>query len=97
MFDDLPRRSGAPKNAKKDGLLSEFDAYIKTETEETDDAILWWYERRKTYPALARMALDYLCIPGTSMPIAGLNGRLLTLGMRPRACCSNVRRCRAHL
>lgn len=25
----------------------------------------WWWDKRHTWPALSRMALDYLCIPGT--------------------------------
>lgn len=44
--------------------LDELDRYLSAPTEKTNDALTWWVERRRTYPKLSRMALDYLSIPG---------------------------------
>ena len=46
----------------------ELARYLATPTEATDDPLRWWTERRTLYPCLSRMALDYLSIPGTSLP-----------------------------
>lgn len=63
MFDSLPRRSG--KSQKADAApASEFERYIAAETEDVEDVIAWWWKRRKDFPNLSRMALDYLSIPG---------------------------------
>lgn len=60
----MPRCSGKAK--VKNGDLSELDKYLAADTEETTDALRWWYERRAMFPALSRMALNYLTIPGAS-------------------------------
>lgn len=58
MFDALLK----PSNSSE--TRSELDRYLSTDTEEVDDPLLWWAERRSMFPALLRMALDYLSIPG---------------------------------
>lgn len=49
---------------KSTDLGSELDRYLSTDVEYVTDALKWWYERHASYPALHRMALDYLTIPG---------------------------------
>ena len=44
----------------------ELDRYLNTETEPVADALQWWVEKRGVYPCLARMAFDFLSIPGKS-------------------------------
>jgi hAT family C-terminal dimerisation region len=61
MFDDLPTLT-----VKKD-LRDELERYLGMETEQVLDALLWWFEHKKVYPRLSRMALDYLSIPGESI------------------------------
>jgi len=48
----------------------EFERYLKyVETaEEGDDPIEWWKRHEFEYPCLTKMAMDYLCIPATSVP-----------------------------
>jgi hypothetical protein len=59
IFDNLPALA-APKAAD---LLDELDRYLVTDPEQTEDALAWWNERRHSFPALSRMALNYLTIP----------------------------------
>lgn len=47
-------------------LVNELDRYLSADVEHVTDTIVWWHERRSSYPCLSRMALDYLTIPGTS-------------------------------
>jgi hypothetical protein len=61
MFDDLDDIS-APIEKK---LKDEIKAYLNADLETHDNVLEWWRGRRKTYPRLSRMALDYLTIPGT--------------------------------
>jgi hypothetical protein len=51
-----------PKSATK---LSEIDEYLRLPVENVADPLKWWYDNRRVYPNLSRMALDYLSIPGT--------------------------------
>jgi hypothetical protein len=62
MFDALPFLA-APKH---DELQDELTRYLSTDPEHVDDVLLWWFERRASFPGLSRMALDYLTIPGTN-------------------------------
>ncbi|TFK82771.1 hATC-domain-containing protein, partial [Polyporus arcularius HHB13444] len=57
----------------------EFDRYIAEPTVFTKDPLGWWWERRREYPRLSRMAIAYLTIPGTSVDIERIfsRGRLL--------------------
>ena len=60
IFDHLPSLART-KTTTSDG---ELDTYLNADIEDITDAIAWWYGRRKTYPRLSRMALNYLTIPG---------------------------------
>src|SRR6266478_3678755 len=60
IFDSLPALA-APKPSE---LLDELDRYLSTDPEHVQNPLAWWHERRKMYPTLSRMALDYLSIPG---------------------------------
>ncbi|KIL54603.1 hypothetical protein M378DRAFT_47609, partial [Amanita muscaria Koide BX008] len=65
----------------------EIQLYLSTETEDIKiDPIRWWHEKRKTYPRLYRMALDYLTIPATSVDVERLfsRGRLVLAHTRSR-------------
>ena len=66
MFDKLAKQSR--KRAKS--TFDELQMYLSSDTEDISvNAIQWWQEKKKTYPRLHRMALDYLSIPGTSLII----------------------------
>ena len=60
IFDSLP----AIRAPKATDLRDELDRYLSTDPEYTDDVLLWWADRKASYPRLSRMALDYLSIPG---------------------------------
>ncbi len=60
IFDDLPTLApicGAT-------TVDELTLYLSTGPENVTNALQWWHGKRKTYPHLSRMALDYLTIPG---------------------------------
>lgn len=61
IFDNLPAL--ALSSASTDNR-SEIDRYLGSDPEPTSNALMWWTERRQTYPQLSRMAIDYLAIPG---------------------------------
>ncbi len=43
----------------------ELECYLNTDPDyDADDPIQWWQEHEHIYPWLARMALDFLTIPG---------------------------------
>jgi hypothetical protein len=62
IFDNLPDLAPALSD-----LLDELDRYLATDVEDIRDALMWWYERRATFPRLSRMAHDYLSIPGNEL------------------------------
>jgi hypothetical protein len=45
--------------------MSELYSYLWLPVEKVKDPLQWWYQNRRDYPTLSRMALDYLSIPGT--------------------------------
>jgi len=51
-------------NLTKSTRLSEIDEYLRLPVENVSDPLKWWYDHRRVYPNLSRMALDYLSIPG---------------------------------
>jgi len=59
IFDELPDLAPALLE-----LRDELDHYLATDVEDVRDGLMWWYERRATFPRLSRMAHDYLSIPG---------------------------------
>lgn len=66
----------APK-AKE--LRDELARYLSTDPEQVTDVLVWWTERKATYPHLSRMALDYLSIPGTSSNLLCCTNYLIQL------------------
>ena len=42
----------------------EIDVYLTSAVEKVKDPLMWWWDHRKVYPNLSRMALDYLSAPG---------------------------------
>lgn len=67
IFDDLPDLALTPSDHE-----SELDRYLATGVEEVKDALIWWYEKRRSFPCLSRMARDYLSIPG-AYPLLSLH------------------------
>jgi hypothetical protein len=45
-------------------VWSKLDDYLNLPLERVQDPLKWWYNQRRVYPTLHRMALDYLSIPG---------------------------------
>lgn len=60
IFDVLPALSTPNPNDLRDELAR----YLSTDPEYVADVLLFWSDRKTTYPNLSRMALDYLSIPG---------------------------------
>jgi hypothetical protein len=60
FFDNLPSLAPIQTIATVDELA----LYLTTDLVNVADPIQWWYEKRKTYPQLSRMAIDHLSIPG---------------------------------
>lgn len=52
-------------NPAEGSATDELKRYLAADQEPVDNAIQWWHDRRTKYPWLARMAIDYLTIPGT--------------------------------
>ncbi|THH29942.1 hypothetical protein EUX98_g4230 [Antrodiella citrinella] len=51
---------------------NELDRYLREDLVDLppgDSALKWWYDRRKVYPCLSRMARDFLSIPATSVDV----------------------------
>jgi hypothetical protein len=68
IFDNPP--TFAPLRGS--ALTDEIQLYLTTDCENVKNPIQWWYEKRKAYPRLHRMALDFLSIPGLlSHPSSG--------------------------
>lgn len=61
MFDNIPFVGDL---AAEEG--DELKRYLAGEAVPVSDPIQWWQDRRKAYPRLSRMAIDYLTIPGKS-------------------------------
>lgn len=56
----------APQLPSQLSEMDELDSYLRSEPDfRAKDGLSWWHEHRTHYPHLARMALDYLSIPGT--------------------------------
>ena len=57
MFDNLPDLAAVSSDHR-----DELERYLSTDPEDVRDGILWWHDRRATFPRLSHMALDYLSI-----------------------------------
>ena len=89
IFDTVPSLSDTTRNE----LCDELDRYLGADPEMVDDILIWWHERRETYPSLSRMALDYLTIPGAfSLPLLKCKH-----SCRIFIPTSNIRRCRTYI
>ncbi|KAF5334089.1 hypothetical protein D9758_018506 [Tetrapyrgos nigripes] len=73
-FDNLP--SLTPPTAQT--LRDELDKYLDSDPEAVEDVLAWWYGKKKTFPCLYRMALDYLTIPGALTTVTLFNKSNLT-------------------
>jgi hypothetical protein len=60
IFDNI----SALMKPRHSELRNELDTYLSTDPEYVGDVLVWWFEKRRTFPRLSRMALDYLTIPG---------------------------------
>ena len=49
------------------------------DVENVKDALMWWHERRATFPRLSCMARDYLSIPGKCAIISVIFADILPL------------------
>jgi hypothetical protein len=45
---------------------SELDDYFRSPIENVANPLKWWFDKRRTYPNLSRMARDFLSVPGKS-------------------------------
>lgn len=58
----------------------ELDKYFGSDLEIVKgDVLAWWADRREQYPALSRMAIDYLSIPGELWTLASRLMRITNL------------------
>ena len=57
MFDKI--MDAAPTSSSDD----ELQRYLAADVEDVKDGLMWWYDKRATFPRLSRMARDYLSIP----------------------------------
>ncbi|THH29708.1 hypothetical protein EUX98_g4489 [Antrodiella citrinella] len=80
MLTLAPIQSSAAGTHELDIYLQERLADIPA----SDDALLWWYDRRSVFPRLSRMARDFLTIPATSVDVERIfsKGRLLLSHVR---------------
>ena len=54
---------------KRTQEIDEFQAYLLSPVcDESVDPLQWWKVNQIQYPRLAKMAMDYLAIPSTSVP-----------------------------
>jgi len=58
MFDSIMDTAPTPSSS------DELQRYLTADVEDVKDGLLWWYERRRIFPELSRMARNYLSIPG---------------------------------
>ncbi|KAF5337792.1 hypothetical protein D9758_016288 [Tetrapyrgos nigripes] len=88
-FDELP----ALQPPQADELGDELDRYLSMDVEATKDVLGWWYEKRKNFPTLYRMALDYLTIHATSTDVERVfsRGRFLLPYVRNRLSADSTR------
>ncbi|KAJ3002262.1 hypothetical protein NUW54_g5941 [Trametes sanguinea] len=91
IFDQIPDLFCGSK--RRTSEVDELDAYLKAEPEDITNPFQWWYRRRRVYPRLARMAMDYLSIPATSVDVERVfsRGRLLLPHVRNRLSAQTTR------
>ncbi|EIW54547.1 HAT dimerization, partial [Trametes versicolor FP-101664 SS1] len=64
----------------------ELKRYLASDPVPVTNPIQWWQDRRKAYPRLSRMAIDYLTIPTTAVDVERVfsRGRVLLSHVRNR-------------
>jgi hypothetical protein len=79
-----------PKGTK---VADELTLYLSTGPEHVNDVLAWWYEKWTVYPMLARMALDYLSIPATSVDVERIfsRGQLILSHIRSQVLVQSTR------
>jgi hypothetical protein len=89
IFDVMPALT-LPKGTN---IADELTLYLSTGREPVKDVLAWWHEKRTVYPMLARMALDYLSIPATSVDVERIfsHGRLVLSHVRSRLSVQSTR------
>jgi hypothetical protein len=89
IFDNMLALT-MPKGSK---VTDELTLYLSTGTECVNNVLAWWFEKRTVYPMLARMALDYLSIPATSVDVERVfsRGRLILSHVRSRLSVQSTR------
>ena len=60
-------------------ITDELHRYLAADVEDVKDGLMWWYERRMSFPCLSRMARDYLSIPGEQVVSFHLSDALKAL------------------
>ncbi|KXN92375.1 hypothetical protein AN958_08094 [Leucoagaricus sp. SymC.cos] len=60
------------KPSKSKAICDELQLYLSTPPESSLKPLQWWHEKRKVYPQLHCMALDYLSILATSVDVKHL-------------------------
>ncbi|KAJ8474625.1 hypothetical protein ONZ51_g7088 [Trametes cubensis] len=95
IFDNMPDLFSG--NSRRTLSNDELDLYLKAEPEAVSNPIQWWHTRRRLFPRLSRMALDYLTIPApdpaTSVDVERTfsRGRLLLPHVRNRLSAQTTR------
>lgn len=67
-FLGLMNKRTKPSMVKTSTLDDEITRYLNTDPEDLkpEEVLSWWHNRRQTSTRFARMALDYLSVPGES-------------------------------
>ncbi|KIL71295.1 hypothetical protein M378DRAFT_64807, partial [Amanita muscaria Koide BX008] len=71
----------------------ELMAYLEQDRERVNDVLAWWKEKQDVFPRLSRMAMDYQCVPATSVDVerAFSQGRILLSHIRNRLSAESTR------
>ncbi|KIL55872.1 hypothetical protein M378DRAFT_53342, partial [Amanita muscaria Koide BX008] len=71
----------------------ELVAYLEQDRERVTDILGWWMKKQETFPRLSRMAMDYHCVPATSVDVerAFSQGRILLSHIRNRLSAESTR------
>jgi len=60
-------------------ITDKLHRYLAADVEDMKDGLMWWYERRMSFPHLSHMACDYLSIPGEQVVSFHLSDALKAL------------------
>ncbi|KIL57332.1 hypothetical protein M378DRAFT_88068, partial [Amanita muscaria Koide BX008] len=70
----------------KASIADELAAYLEQDRERVQDVLGWWKKKQVEFPRLSQMAIDFHCVPATSVDVerAFSQGRLLLSHIRNR-------------